>query len=86
MAEQMAFDFMTDYPNDNTGWETYYESMKVKKLNLRNCGKLANGMGNFNMRSLEVWKVQLVDYHTKIKYNNYKHLKVRIIKTNAYEN
>ena len=29
MAEQMAFDFLADYPNNNTGWETYYGPMFV---------------------------------------------------------
>ncbi|MCK5057877.1 MAG: DUF4209 domain-containing protein [Candidatus Aminicenantes bacterium] len=29
MAEQMAFDFIADYPNDNSGWETYHGPMFV---------------------------------------------------------
>jgi len=29
IAEQMAFDFMADYPNDNSGWETYHGPMFV---------------------------------------------------------
>ncbi|HNU96588.1 MAG TPA: DUF4209 domain-containing protein, partial [Candidatus Magasanikbacteria bacterium] len=29
IAEQMAFDFMADYPNDNNGWETYHGPMFV---------------------------------------------------------
>jgi len=29
IAEQMAFDFMADYPNDNAGWETYHGPMFV---------------------------------------------------------
>lgn len=29
MAEQMAFDFMADYPNDNSGWETYHGPLSV---------------------------------------------------------
>ncbi len=29
MAEQMAFDFMEDYSNDNSGWETYHGPMFV---------------------------------------------------------
>jgi len=29
MAEQMAFDFMEDYLNDNSGWETYHGPMFV---------------------------------------------------------
>jgi len=29
IAEQIAFDFMADYPNDNSGWETYHGPMFV---------------------------------------------------------
>lgn len=29
IAEQMAFDFMSDYPNDNSGWDTYHGPMFV---------------------------------------------------------
>ena len=29
MAEQMAFDFMAEYPNDNSGWGTYYGPMFI---------------------------------------------------------
>ncbi|MDY6821169.1 MAG: DUF4209 domain-containing protein [Deferribacterota bacterium] len=29
MTEQIAFDFMADYQNDDTGWETYYGPMFV---------------------------------------------------------
>lgn len=29
VAEQMAFDFMAAYPNDNSGWETYYGPMFI---------------------------------------------------------
>ena len=29
IAEQMAFDFMADYPDDNSGWETYHGPMFV---------------------------------------------------------
>jgi len=29
ITEQMAFDFMADYPNDNSGWETYHGPMFV---------------------------------------------------------
>lgn len=29
IAEQMAFDFMADYPNDNSGWKTYHGPMFV---------------------------------------------------------
>ena len=29
IAEQMAFDFMADYPNNNSGWETYHGPMFV---------------------------------------------------------
>jgi len=29
IAEQIAFDFMAEYPNDNSGWETYYGPMFV---------------------------------------------------------
>jgi len=29
IAEQMAFDFMAAYPNDNSGWGTYYGPMFV---------------------------------------------------------
>lgn len=29
MAEQMAFDFLADYPNDNSGWETYHGPMFI---------------------------------------------------------
>ena len=29
IAEQMAFDFMAEYPNDNSGWETYHGPMFI---------------------------------------------------------
>lgn len=29
IAEQIAFDFMAEYPNDNSGWETYHCPMFV---------------------------------------------------------
>jgi len=29
IAEQMAFDFMAEYPSDNSGWETYYGPMFI---------------------------------------------------------
>lgn len=29
IAEQMAFNFMADYPNDNSGWGTYYGPMFI---------------------------------------------------------
>jgi hypothetical protein len=29
IAEQMAFDFMAEYPNDNSGWGTYYGPMFI---------------------------------------------------------
>jgi len=29
IAEQMAFDFMTEYPNDNSGWGTYHGPMFI---------------------------------------------------------
>ena len=29
IAEQMAFDFMAEYPNDNSGWETYHGLMFI---------------------------------------------------------
>lgn len=29
IAEQIAFDFMADYPSNNSGWETYYGPMSV---------------------------------------------------------
>lgn len=32
ISEQIAFDFLAEYPNDNSGWGTYYGSMFILSL------------------------------------------------------
>ena len=53
MAEQMSFYFMADYPNDNTGWETYYESMKLKNSKKSQLAKL----GEYTVAKLWIYKI-----------------------------
>lgn len=75
MAEQMAFDFMADYPNDNSGWETYYGPMFVMP---NKEGQMVEypSIKRVNQEMLEYWAKRAGESKTHILSSRYADLVV----------
>jgi Holliday junction resolvase RusA-like endonuclease len=75
IAEQMAFDFMADYPNDNSGWETYYGPMFVLP---NKDGQIVEypSIGRVDQEMLEYWTKRAKESKNPILSSRYADLVV----------
>ncbi|MBU1729971.1 DUF4209 domain-containing protein [Patescibacteria group bacterium] len=75
IAEQMAFDFMADYPNDNSGWETYHGPMFVMPNKDRQMVEYPS-IKRINQEMLEYWAKRAKESKNSILSSRYADLVV----------
>jgi len=75
MAEQMAFDFMADYPNDKTGWEIYHGPKSVYQ---NNQGQMVEypSIKRIDREMLEYWSKRAKESNNPILKSRYSDLVV----------
>ena len=75
IAEQMAFDFMADYPNDNSGWEIYHGPMFVMP---NKDGQMVEypSIKRINQEMLEYWAKRAKESKSPILSSRYADLVV----------